>query len=533
MDRIYGAIKDTFFLLPAAVSWLINLFPAGCSAKYGCAITHPRAASFSLSQAKGMDIFMRKSSVHRLEKLLFALLTAALLNVVLLVISLLHQTDETTPDSPEGILNAQGSSGGNSGGQGMLSSDPSDLQASQNGVCPDFKDSEKDEDSQSALQEFLPSSITNLPEDTVTLCLTGDLMCLAGQQYTAERSDGSHDYSGSFKMIQEILKDCDFALGNLETTLSESNPYSTKERLVNEQPNCNAPADYLASLKQAGFTHLVTANNHSLDGGITGITETIAHLDEYGLFHTGTYRMDDKSERYLMLEQNGIHIALLSFTELINQRDTVTKKQLSQIIDCYGRQTAADRIAKARADGADFVIVYNHWGSENTHDIRDYQKQHAKELANAGADLIIGSHPHCLQSFEIISASDGREVPCFYSLGNVVSSMTRDINHDTVLLIINLSRNIANQESEPSVSKNIAKDTADNLNHTEQTSDNALVSIYGITLIPCHVLQTLEGSHRVITPITYETKDKKAAAELAAAKERIMQIFPQNHLIYK
>ena len=485
---------------------------------------------------------MKKSSVHRLEKLLFALLTAALLNLILLFIPLLHQAGETAPDSPEGILNAQGSSSGDSGGQGKPDGDgsglqdtlsgDSSLQTSQGGVSG-LQDSKKDADSQSALQEFLPSSSKNLPKDTVTLCLTGDLMCLAGQQYTAELPDGSHDYSGSFKIIEKILKDCDFVVGNLETTLSESNPYSTKERLVNEQPNCNAPADYLASLKQAGFTHLVTANNHSLDGGITGITETIAHLEEYDFSHTGTYRMEDKRERYLMLEQNGIHIALLSFTELVNQRDTVTKKQLSQIIDCYSKQTASDRIAKARADGADFVIVYNHWGSENTHDIRDYQKQHAKELANAGADLIIGSHPHCLQSFEMISASDGREVPCFYSLGNVVSSMTRDINHDTVLLIVNLSRNTADQEPEPSISKSAVKDTANNSNDTGQTKENSPVSIYGITLIPCHVLQTLEGSHRVITPITYAPKDKKAAAELVAAKERIMEIFPQNHLIYK
>ena len=485
---------------------------------------------------------MKKSSVHRLEKLLFALLTAALLNLILLFIPLLHQAGETALDSPEGILNAQGSSSGDSGGQGKPDGDgsglqdtlsgDSSLQTSQGGVSG-LQDSKKDADSQSALQEFLPSSAKNLPKDMVTLCLTGDLMCLAGQQYTAELPDGSHDYSGSFKIIEKILKDCDFVVGNLETTLSESNPYSTKERLVNEQPNCNAPADYLASLKQAGFTHLVTANNHSLDGGITGITETIAHLEEYDFSHTGTYRMEDKRERYLMLEQNGIHIALLSFTELVNQRDTVTKKQLSQIIDCYSKQTASDRIAKARADGADFVIVYNHWGGENTHDIRDYQKQHAKELANAGADLIIGSHPHCLQSFEMISASDGREVPCFYSLGNVVSSMTRDINHDTVLLIVNLSRNTADQEPEPSISKSAVKDTANNSNDTGQTKENSPVSIYGITLIPCHVLQTLEGSHRVITPITYAPKDKKAAAELVAAKERIMEIFPQNHLIYK
>ena len=159
---------------------------------------------------------MKKSSVHRLEKLLFALLTAALLNLILLFIPLLHQAGETALDSPEGILNAQGSSSGDSGGQGKPDGDgsglqdtlsgDSSLQTSQGGVSG-LQDSKKDADSQSALQEFLPSSAKNLPKDMVTLCLTGDLMCLAGQQYTAELPDGSHDYSGSFKIIEKILKD--------------------------------------------------------------------------------------------------------------------------------------------------------------------------------------------------------------------------------------------------------------------------------------------------------------------------------------
>ena len=195
--------------------------------------------------------------------------------------------------------------------------------------------------------------------------------------------------------MREFFFSCDFVVGNLETTLSESNPYSTKEREVNEQPNCNAPADYLHSLTWAGITHLVTANNHSLDGGLTGIEETIAHLDEYGILHTGTYREDYDGAHYMMMEKNGIKIAILSSTELINQRALVTQSQLARVIDSYSKKNITNRIAQAREDGADFVVVYMHWGSENVHDVRDYQKSHAKEIALAGADLIIGSHTHC------------------------------------------------------------------------------------------------------------------------------------------
>lgn len=338
-------------------------------------------------------------------------------------------------------------------------------------------------------------------DESVTLCLMGDLMCLAGQQYTAERADGTHDYTDSFSLVRDTFAACDFVIGNLETTLSESNPYSTAEREVNGQPNCNAPADYLASLKWAGITHLVTANNHSLDGGAAGIEETLAHLDEYGIPHTGTYREDHEGARYMMLEKGGIRVAVLSFTELINQRSLVTPAQLSRMIDSYSRADVADRIARARADGADFVIVYGHWGSENVHEVRAYQRQHAKEIAEAGADLIIGSHPHCLQEAETLVTEDGRSVPCFYSLGNVVSSMTRDINHDTVFLQVTLRRE-----------------------GTEDGTGN--VTAASVTLLPCHVLTCLDGRYRVITPIGYGTDDKKAADELAAARIRIDAVFP-------
>ena len=102
---------------------------------------------------------------------------------------------------------------------------------------------------------------------------------------------------------------------------------------------------------------------------------------------------------------------------------------------------------------------------------------------------------------EYIVTEDGRSVPCFYSLGNVVSSMTRDINHDTVFVKVQLQRK-------------------------DNTEDNGnCVEIASLSLLPCHVLAALDGQYRVITPLDYETEDEKAAAELANARTRIEEIF--------
>lgn len=441
-------------------------------------------------------------NLNRISRLLTALIIVMLLNIVLLLLpsalkskdSLKSVEGQTSPQDTEPNISQ------NTSVSSKISSEDAHINS---GSRTDYNSSDKEELSEES--------------NTVTLCLMGDLMCLAGQQYTAEQPDGSHDYTDSFYLLRDTFSTFDFVIGNLETTLSESNPYSTKEREVNEQPNCNAPADYLSSLKWAGITHLVTANNHSLDGGLVGIEETIAHLDEYEIPHTGTYCEKEDGAHYMMMEKNGIRIAVLSFTELINQRALVTKTQLAKIIDSYSKANVKANIAKAREDGADFVIVYEHWGSENVHEVRDYQKSHAKEIAEAGADLIIGSHPHCLQEMEYISTSDGRDVPCFYSLGNVVSSMTREINHDTVFVQVCLERR------ENPISETVkGTDTA---NFPAKS-----VTISSLFWLPCHVLATFDGHSRVITPVDYKTSDKKIAKELIEAKTRIEKILapPQN-----
>lgn len=480
---------------------------------------------------------MKKNALTRLKRLSTALIAVILLNLFLLLLLAGLKTNSTperqntnTPApnniniSSENVSDSPPDSAWNDS-QNFDKKDSNSLSGSGQSQNPAGEDaafpSTPDADD--------PQTISETSTDTVTLCLMGDLMCLAGQQYTAERSDGTHDYTDSFYLMRDTFSACDFVIGNLETTLSESNPYSTKEREVNEQPNCNAPADYLASLTWAGVTHVVTANNHSLDGGLTGVEETIAHLDEYGIPHTGTYRTDYNGAHYMMLEKNGIRIAVLAFTELINQRALVTPEELSRIIDSYSRTDAHKRIADARAAGADFVIVYEHWGSENVHEVRDYQRSHAKELAEAGADLIIGSHPHCLQEAETIVTEDGRSVPCFYSLGNVVSSMTRDINHDTVFVKVTLQRTAENSVS---LSVSEPPDTATGSKNpgsedTTSASEADAVSIASITLLPCHVLTAYDGHYRVITPVDYEMDDEKATAELDAAKMRIEEIIKQ------
>lgn len=273
---------------------------------------------------------------------------------------------------------------------------------------------------------------------SITVLLTGDLMCLGGQQ-RAVKKGANFDFSASFAKVKLLLSQADLCIGNLETLISPSNPYTIDKNKVVGNPNCNAMESYLAAIKNAGFDAVATANNHCLDALEEGVMETLRSLDQYGLFHTGTC-MAGTERQILMFHKNGITIALLSYTELINRRDELPTETVDAYVDCYSKERVLQDVLNAREQGADVIIAYNHWGTENTHNVTKRQEEHAKEMAEAGVDIIIGPHPHCLQRAEYITTSSGKKVLCMYSMGNFISSMTKEINSDTIALQLTVTK---------------------------------------------------------------------------------------------
>lgn len=292
-----------------------------------------------------------------------------------------------------------------------------------------------------ALEEGILINDSAEPSRSATIFLTGDLMALSSQQ-SAAYSGGSYSYDSSFSLVQPIFAEGDFVMGNLETNVSRSNPTTAQEKNVQGNPNCNTQPAYLEALRHAGYDAVATANNHSGDTGVLGMYETIEMLDAYDIAHTGTFTKDSEP-RYLLADINGVRVAFLSYTEILNTKYgelALPDSLRPQLLGNYSAENVQRDAAAARAAGAEYVIAYNHWGMENTHEVTEKQLQHAQEMADAGVDFIAGSHSHCLQPAQIIKAADGREVPCIFSLGNFVSSMGRDINNDTVIVQINIEK---------------------------------------------------------------------------------------------
>lgn len=251
---------------------------------------------------------------------------------------------------------------------------------------------------------------------------------------------GTWDFSQSFRYVKETLQKGDLTIGNLETMVSQSSPLGMQIRRLEDRPYLNAPASFLDALKYAGYDLLTMANNHNIDTGERGIYETLQNVEDWGFMHTGLFSSAE-DERYIIVEVNGIKIGIVSYASYFNTKDNnLTESGQDVLLNRYGRKKARADIRAARDAGAEYIIAFIHWGAENTHQTTDNQAQYARTLAEAGADYIVGSHPHALQRQDMITTSDLREVPVIYSMGNFLSSMQSDINNDTIILQLNLKR---------------------------------------------------------------------------------------------
>ena len=275
--------------------------------------------------------------------------------------------------------------------------------------------------------------------DSAVLMLAGDLLCQTRQQEAARTEDG-YDFRGSFHYVKPIFSEADLVIGNLEAVLSERAPYMAEQPAVEGRPHLNAPPVYLEAIRDAGFDLVVMSNNHNCDAGVRGVFDTLDRVDEYGLIHTGTFR-SGAEPRFALVEVNGIRIGIMSYATYFNKKDAhLTEDGVRTLLNPYDPETAAEDAAAARRAGAEYLLVYIHWGTEYTNTPNEKQFRIARELADAGFDFIVGSHPHALQPFDSVTSADGRRVPVLYSMGNFVSHQKKTVTKDTIILRLVLKR---------------------------------------------------------------------------------------------
>lgn len=259
------------------------------------------------------------------------------------------------------------------------------------------------------LRGVLPSPHDERPAPSIRQCVKiafiGDVMAHTPQISRAHRDNG-YDFNDSFRYVAPILERADIVIANLETTLSDSEPYTG-------YPRFRSPVGIADALKNAGTDAVVLANNHSLDYGTDGVMRTIRHLDERNIAHTGVFAdsTDYRANNPLFIERKGMRIALLNYTYGTNGISAGDGIIVNRI------DTTAIRDDIRRAARADCIIAFMHWGEEYSRKNSDAQRRLAAFMRANGVPVIIGSHPHVVQPCECSDSS-----VTFYSLGNFISN---------------------------------------------------------------------------------------------------------------
>ncbi len=219
------------------------------------------------------------------------------------------------------------------------------------------------------------------------------------------------NFERPFKYVTGFLQAPDLTVGNLE------GPLVATAKIPRPVPNSfNLTGDTRAAktLAKVGFDVLSVSNNHAFDAGASGLASTIEAVRGAGI---GVIGADNAGKQTpVVKEVRGLKIAFLAFADFLNIPGTgVTYIRINNAGD---RARVAAEIALARKS-ADIVVVFWHWGPEYAIQPSSGQKQMAQISADAGADLVIGSHPHVAQGMELKSKG-GRSSVVVYSLGNAL-----------------------------------------------------------------------------------------------------------------
>ena len=248
---------------------------------------------------------------------------------------------------------------------------------------------------------LLALSAMTAPAGEITIVASGDILLGGSAAQTLER----HGFEHAFAATRDILCAADIALGNLEAPLTNSlDEYTDKRFRFKVNPEA------VEALANAGFDLLTLANNHMGDYGHQGVLDTIAILNDAGLKSAGAGSNLQHAREAAIFDIDGTRVALLAYSNTFPKEFYATAERPGTAPG-YPGYFIPD-IRKARAN-ADIVVASFHWGGEAMSSPKDYQQRLARQAIDAGAQVVLGHHPHVLQGVEFY-----RGGVIYYSLGN-------------------------------------------------------------------------------------------------------------------
>ncbi len=208
-----------------------------------------------------------------------------------------------------------------------------------------------------------------------------------------------------FRNIAPTLREADIAFANLETPLSDDGRWSGAFR---------TPEAFADGLRWAGIDVVSTANNHALDAEGEGLLDTKAALWRAGVGAMGTGRNLEDARRPFIIERKGITLAFLGYAMFVNDGPSAFAQPDRAGVAPLDPFIIKEDIRRVR-DQVDYVVLSFHWSIENSQDTHPKAREFAHDMIDAGADIILGHHPHVPRGVETYQ---GKAI--FYSLGNFI-----------------------------------------------------------------------------------------------------------------
>ncbi|MET3209217.1 UNVERIFIED_CONTAM: poly-gamma-glutamate capsule biosynthesis protein CapA/YwtB (metallophosphatase superfamily) [Paenibacillus sp. PvR008] len=254
---------------------------------------------------------------------------------------------------------------------------------------------------------------------TVTLHFVGDVQ-FSGK---VEQSLENNGFYFPYQYLGNLFRKDDLTIANLETPVTTGGVGALNKTYVYK-----SSPKALTALAAAGIDAVNLANNHILDQGTDGLLDTLKYLKENDIAYTGAGRNVKEAYAPHYFERKGIKIALLGATRVMPEASWNAGAKQPGVAGAYDSTAIVKSIREARKQ-ADLVIVIAHWGKERATALEPHQTELSHAFIDAGADLVIGGHPHVLQGMEQYK---GKWIA--YSTGNFIfSKSTLPATWDTAI----------------------------------------------------------------------------------------------------
>lgn len=228
-------------------------------------------------------------------------------------------------------------------------------------------------------------------DQPVNLVFSGDIL-LSDHVMNAYKNGGIRSVLDS--QFQSVIDEADIFMAN------EEFPFSTRGTPAEDkQFTFRADPSLVSIFKELGIDIVTLANNHAMDYGTDALLDTCETLDKAGIARVGAGKNLEEAKAPVILEAKGKKIGFLGASRVIPVGSWNATSTKPGMLTTYDPKILVDEIRKLR-EQCDYLVVYVHWGIERKETPEDYQRSLGKQYIDAGADVVIGSHPHVLQGVE-------------------------------------------------------------------------------------------------------------------------------------